>query len=212
MNGIDLTGRTFGRLFVIKRHEYRDAQKNVLWECLCECGGTKMASTGSLVHGGVKSCCRFGTKTMDWQNNRLARIWYNMIKRCTNKRNVGYINYGARGISVCQEWGNFEAFKKWALDNGYNDTLTIDRVDGGGNYEPSNCRWATYTDQANNRRGNVTLSLNGETKTISQWAIEYKISPSRIRRRIVCLKWSEEKAITTPIIKNKINNRYKKCQ
>ena len=102
---------------------------------------------------------------------RLYHIWENMKKRCKNKNDHHYHNYGGRGITVCQEWNNsFCAFRLWALSNGYSNDLTIDRIDVNGNYEPLNCRWITQQEQSKNLRKNIRLTYNGKTQIISDWA------------------------------------------
>lgn len=93
-----------------------------------------------------------------------------MKKRCLNPNANNYQDYGGRGIIVCDEWKQYESFKKWAIENGYSDDLSIDRIDVNGNYEPSNCRWATAKQQNNNRRSNKFYSFDGEQHTISEWA------------------------------------------
>lgn len=93
-----------------------------------------------------------------------------MRQRCENPNCTAYRKYGAKGISVCKEWQSFENFYSWALTNGYKDTLTLDRIDGAGNYEPDNCRWATQKEQQNNRCNNVKLTYRGETKSIYEWS------------------------------------------
>lgn len=94
-----------------------------------------------------------------------------MKRRCDNKNVKAYADYGGRGIRVCDDWSNsYVAFMEWALSNGYKETLSIDRIDNNGNYEPSNCRWVDMTTQANNRRSNVIYTYNGETHNIAEWA------------------------------------------
>lgn len=118
-------------------------------------------------------------------NKRLYTIWRDMKRRCNDPRRKEYGRYGGRGISVCNEWANdFQTFYNWALNNGYNDTLTIERNDVNGNYEPSNCKWATKAEQANNKRNNLTITYNGKTQTVAQWSKELNISQSTIRNRI----------------------------
>lgn len=150
--------------------------------------------------------------------NRLNRIYTNMKSRCYNTNKDHYESYGGRGITVCKEWLNpehakgkrncsvgFIAFKKWALENGYADNLSLDRIDINGNYEPSNCRWVTQKVQCNNKRKNVLLTYKGETKTINQWCEELNLKYQRIYDRIFIFNWSVEKAFET---KEKQNCRY----
>ena len=117
-------------------------------------------------------------------SKRLRRIYINMVQRCYNSNNTTYKYYGNRGIIVCNEWLNDRyKFFQWALDNGYEENLTIDRKDVDGNYEPSNCRWATMKEQANNKTSNHFLEIDGETKTITQWSEENNLSPSTFVKR-----------------------------
>ena len=120
-------------------------------------------------------------------HKRLYRIWQGMKQRTTNPKEKAYVNYGARGIRVCDEWqSNYIAFRDWALANGYADDLTIDRIDVNGNYEPSNCRWITNREQCNNRRTNVLIEWNSKTLNIEQWAEEtglpYNVLHDRYKR------------------------------
>ena len=130
---------------------------------------------------------------------RLYRIWANMRTRCNNRNFPKYADYGGRGISVCEAWKSFGPFKEWAMSSGYRDDLTLDRIDNDGNYCPENCRWTTQKKQCNNKRNNHTLSYNGETLTISEWAQRLNMNYFSLHDRITKLGWSAEKALTTPV-------------
>lgn len=120
-----------------------------------------------------------------------------MKNRCYNKNNTAYENYGGRGIGVCQEWlDDFINFYQWTMANGYRDDLTLDRIDVNGNYEPSNCRWATQETQCNNKRDNAKVTYKGETKTITQWARELNIHPNTLYSRIEKLDWDIDRAFS----------------
>lgn len=129
---------------------------------------------------------------------KLYMAWQNMRARCNRKSAREYSNYGGRGIKVCDEWQkNYEPFKEWALENGYSENLTLDRIDVNGNYEPSNCRWITNKEQQNNRRDNVLYTFNRETKTLAQWSENLGICFKTLQKRIK--NWGVEKAFTTPL-------------
>lgn len=130
---------------------------------------------------------------------RIYLIWHDMKKRCYQPQNKRYARYGGRGIRICDEWlNNFQAFFDWSMANGYSPELSIDRIEKDINYEPSNCRWATIIEQANNRSNNHFITYKGKTKTMKEWSatvgISYYVLRSRLNRG-----WDIEKALFTPI-------------
>lgn len=129
------------------------------------------------------------SRCKDCRNNkgtRLYRIWENMKTRCNNKKSPSYLVYGAKGIKVCDEWNKFVNFKDWALNNGYKDTLTLERIDFNKGYHPSNCKWATYNEQSRNKRNTVLIEINGECMCLKDWCnkldLDYKNIHSKFKR------------------------------
>ena len=129
---------------------------------------------------------------------KLNNVWKCMRERCNNPNNISYKIYGARGICVCEEWSEYSAFKRWAIDTGYKDGLTLDRIDVDGNYEPDNCRWATRKEQARNRRNNRIVEYKGEKLTLAECAELKGVSPSTLRNRLN-YGWSIEEAMETDV-------------
>lgn len=130
-------------------------------------------------------------------HTRLYQIWNGMKQRCQNSKTINYRDYGGKGISVCEEWNNsFKSFYDWAMANGYRKHLTIDRIDNKGNYEPTNCRWATNKEQQNNTSYTRLYTYNGETFSIMQWAEKTGIHPNMLYKRLR-RGWSIEKALKT---------------
>lgn len=174
---IDLTGQRFGRLVVIGRVE-NSTDGRARWTCACDCGN-KCVVVGTKLRSGEKKSC--GCLMREWQHtshsshgmsdSRLYSIWRSMRNRCKNPGDRHYKDYGGRGIKVCNEWeSSFTAFLTWAVQAGYQDGLTIDRIDVNGDYSPQNCQWATRLEQSRNKRNSRLLELCGETKTLSEWA------------------------------------------
>ena len=199
----DLTGERFGRLTVIGVVP-GEKGKQKKWECVCDCGNKTEVVYTSLMSGNTQSCGCLKTErlrqrctTHNMRHKRLYSIWCDMRKRCKNESEQNYYLYGGRGIEVCDEWQKFEPFKEWAYATGYNDSLTIDRINPNGNYEPSNCKWSDLYEQANNKRNNVKLSYNGQTKTVAEWSRAIGIKAETIYWRIH-KGWTPEKALTTP--------------
>lgn len=145
----DLTGMRFGKLLVIARGP-NDSNGKATWKCRCDCGMEKHICSWALVGGLTKSC---GCLRHGLRHTRLYTIWSHMQQRCENPKHNRYYLYGERGISICDEWRNdFITFYNWAIAHRYNDSLTIDRINPDGNYEPDNCRWVTVSEQNRNRR------------------------------------------------------------
>ena len=184
-------GYKIGRLTVRELAVDGNANKRK-WLCDCECGGKKITSEDNLKRGHCKSCgclyakiggkSKYGTKHGE-SKTRLYKIWSRMRWRCENAGATGYSEYGGRGITVCEDWHNFKAFRDWALENGYQQDLTIDRIDNSKGYSPYNCRWATRKQQANNRRNTVYATIDGVTKTLTEWAEFSGLSRSTINNR-----------------------------
>lgn len=178
----DLSGQKFGLWTVIEPVGI-DSHRNMCWKCQCDCGIIKTVSGCSLRKGSSKSCghhprnVKHGNANRN-QTTRLYSIWRAMKHRCvSNKR------YYSRGISVCDEWQQFLPFEKWALNNGYDESLTIDRIDNNGNYQPDNCQWVSRYEQARNRSTNIFITYDGRTQVALDWANELGLSYDTICRR-----------------------------
>jgi hypothetical protein len=130
----------------------------------------------------------------------LYDTWSTMKARCEKPGHIEYHRYGAKGIKVCEEWQDVRVFIEWALSKGWKKGLTIDRVISTGNYGPDNCRIATYKEQANHLSSNLNITYEGETKTLSQWAEQYKLKPHTLRKRIVS-GWGLKTAFTKKLRK-----------
>ena len=129
----------------------------------------------------ISPTCRKPKNVFGQSHTRLHRIWSGIKGRCYCKTQTAYKAYGAKGITMCDEWRNdFKVFYNWAMTNGYNDELSIDRLESKGNYEPSNCRWATDRQQKNNRDISVEITVNGQTKTLADWADILNVPYSRL--------------------------------
>lgn len=159
----DLTGNQYGRLTALQYAKTSESG-HTYWECICECGNKTIVRSDSLKDGNTISCgcyrdeCNIEkgkrTKKHGESNTRLYNIWKVVKQRCYNTKGSGYKWYGGKGVVMCDEWkNNFQEFRDWALSHGYDENLTIDRIDSDGNYEPNNCRWITQAE--NTRRAAI---------------------------------------------------------
>lgn len=208
----DISGQRFGRLTAIK-YAGKSKGKQTLWECRCDCGKTVVVHQQNLKSGHTSSCGCYNSevasgalKTHGLSGTRLYTIWHDMIYRCYNDNHRSYKDYGGKGIIVCEEWkDDFEAFRNWALQNGYKDNLSIDRIDSDKNYCPENCRWATNIQQANNTSRNLIFTADGCTDTLAnlcrKYSIRYSVVHGRIRNG-----WDVEKALKTPAKEKRARN------
>lgn len=187
----DIVGQKFGRLTAIK--EVGDKK----YLCYCECGNSKDINKYSLLSGDTKSCGCLNKELRTKRglyDSKLYNIHKAIKRRCYNENDKGYKNYGGRGISVHNEWlgeKGFINFYNWAMNNGYREGLSIDRKEVNGNYEPSNCRWTTMDVQANNKRENRNVTINGEIKTLAEWAKFAGIGKQTLKERLNN-NWPEE--------------------
>ena len=214
---IDMTGWVMkehgvpdSRLTVIHRAEgtkRNNGKERTRWLCLCECGNIITADASYLRNGSTRSCGCLHKEV--WHSilykhgkryDRLYNVWLSIKDRCFNIRNKRYASYGGRGITICEEWLNFENFYNWAYSNGYNKNAgfgecTIDRIDVNGNYEPLNCRWVSNKEQCRNKTTSRLLTFNGKTQTVSDWEKE---TGYPVGQRINKLGWDAVRALTTP--------------
>lgn len=199
----DLEGIKFGRLTVLS---YAGAiGHNQAWIAVCECGTERSFRASGLIAGTTKSC---GCLKKDLHKNHFVKhgdyksaeysTWIKINERCRNKNWKRFKDYGGRGIVVCERWRSYENFLK-DMGRKPSPKHSIDRIDNNGNYEPSNCKWATPKEQNRNTRRNVNLTYGSETKCIAEWAEQFGINPGTLRRRIKS-GWSVERALKDPLM------------
>lgn len=200
----DIIGKRFGKLTVISRSTIRDKKHNYKYLCRCDCGNEVLVRISSLTCGNTKSCGCFknhdAVTTHGMTSTRTYRIWTGMKDRCLNPKSPIYKYYGARGIKICSEWNDFEAF--YADMGECPEGWSIDRIDNDGDYCPENCQWSDRTTQANNTRRNINITFKGLSLTLSQWSsrlgIPYMTLYTRYKRG-----WSVKDMMTKKIQKSK---------
>jgi len=194
----DIAGLVFGKLSVVS-YDKQNKHGASLWLCRCECGVEKVVSSNDLKTGNTVSCgchrsqalasgraaLHKASKTHGKSKTREHHTWQNMIYRCHTESCPGFFRYGGKGIAVCQRWrDSFEAFLE-DMGPRPHGSYSVDRIDGNGNYEPGNCRWATKQEQAINRKSTVMLEHNGETRTLTEWAKIVGLPKGTVSRRIL---------------------------
>ena len=212
---INLVGQRFGRLVVEEKVPYVTSGGNTLtaYKCKCDCGNERICLSENLRKGKVVSCGCYKdentakrSRTHGMSKTRLYHIYGLMKKRCNDPKSINYPRYGGKGITVCEEWMcSSDAFLNWAVANGYDDSLTLDRKDNDKGYSPDNCRWVSYKEQARNQTRNRRLTFNGETKVLSEWAEITGINVGTISSRLK-RGWSVEKALTEKVNAEKRNS------
>jgi hypothetical protein len=201
---IDLTGQKFNRLTVISFAGRIKGYSN--WNCLCECGNTTITPATRLKRGTTKSCGCYakeihGAKcksraTHNRSHSRLHRIWSGMKNRCSNPNDPGFKYYGERGVKVCERWK--DSFANFAADMGEPPTEkhSIERIDNEKDYCPENCKWATVSEQNNNRRNTRFVTFNDQTKPLADWCRELGLPYFNTHRRIFVFGWTVDRAFT----------------
>lgn len=187
---VNLNGKRFGKLFVVEVNGC-DKYGHRIWKCQCDCGNIHHVTTGDLLKGKTNSCGCYRSSTRkeknithNLTNHRLYRIYAHIKERCYSIDNQDFKYYGNRGIKMCDEWKNdFMNFYDWALANGYQDGLTIDRINNDGNYEPSNCRWATRRQQTRNRRNSIYVIYHNEQISLKELSTITGISYTTLYNR-----------------------------
>lgn len=212
---IDLTGNRYGRLTVSCFSHYKRSpcgHKNAYWLCKCDCGNTITVPSNRLKSGNTKSCgClkadtnkRRCTKPYD---KRLWAVHNNMMVRCYDSSFKYYEYYGGRGIGICDEWygkNGVDNFREWAMKNGYKRGLQIDRINNDKGYSPDNCRWVDRLEQGKNKRNNILVTINGETRILAEWCRILNVPYSRVKTRRSHLGWSVAESLLIPSCKGKM--------
>lgn len=205
-NDPEYVGKKFGKLTVMEINHIKQGKYNRwVWKCRCDCGNVGEYRSDYIVKGHTKSCgCVVRENKPNYKHGgsgtRLFIIWVDMRSRCGLSGSGGafYYRYGGRGITVCEEWNDYTKFAKWALENGYSDELTLERIDNDGNYCPENCTWADRKRQARNRRTTLVVNYHGKDMSLAD-ACETAGTPYKLAfSRIKYLNWPVNEAIDVP--------------
>lgn len=192
----DLEGKRFGKLTVL--YKTKTVKNGSRWMCKCDCGEKKEVYGSALTHGQAISCgCISKMRYHGCRKTKLYNSWQCMKQRCNPQ--TGKPLYYSRGITVCEEWEDFLTFREWALTHGYEEGLTIDRIDNNKGYCPENCRWVTMQDQQNNRRNNALVTIGEKTQTVAQWCRELGVDRSHIGNKVQRLGYTNEQAVRATI-------------
>ena len=185
--------------------ELHRVDRHAYWTCKCICGTQKVIQGSLLLNGGTKSCgCLHKERTSavktthGLRKSNLYPVWRSMKSRCYNPSNERYPDYGGRGIIFCDEWLDFQLFHSWALANGYKKGLSIERKDNDGNYCPVNCKWATSTEQNNNRRDNIQVLYQGKLQSFALLFSGDSVRRKKVWERIYRRGWDVDRAVDTP--------------
>ena len=195
----NLEGQVFGRLTVVE--DLGNVEGYRAYRCTCSCGSETDVAAHRLLHEkGPRSCgClqREAVTKHGMEGTRVYKIWQGMKSRCYDRNHVSFKHYGGRGIAICERWLNDFAIFYADVDEPPSDRHTLDRRDANGNYEPGNCRWATYIKQANNTRANLVLTFEDEIRTAAEWSRITGLNAATIRQRKK-RGWTDEQILTTP--------------
>lgn len=201
----DWIGKKFNKLTVLDIERVQQGKYvRWMWTCKCDCGNVKKIRGEYVVSGHTKSCgCNVlnnkSAMTHGESKTRLHMIWARMRERCSKTLTSPHKRYAGRGIKVCKEWDNYEAFASWAMSNGYNDTLSIERINNNWGYCPENCKWIERGLQARNRRTTMWVEYNGERMSLAE-ACEIAGMPyKQVFARIRYMDWSVEDALSIPM-------------
>lgn len=199
MSAINEEGNRYGKLLVISRSDQIIVSGNearAAWTCICDCGKITTVAGRYLRNGDVKSCGCLKNSKRGYSYNvkhgmcgtRIYSIYSHMIERCTSKNTQRYARYAGRGITVCEEWSDFDtgfkSFYDWSMKNGYDEKLTIDRIDNDGGYSPKNCRWVDIKTQSNNKSNNRIVEYMGERYTLSNLCLLLNINRGTLKNRL----------------------------